>query len=690
MRVYEVASLYGLTAKELMEALKPHGIIKTNPAAGINADEFAVVQKILGVAGSGKRKIEAKEASAKPVDKAPTPGKLKPQPATISQPAKPEKIAPSTTKSSTASVSPARAKPTAPTPSPTLTQPAVSAPPPTSQPIRAAQSTATAAPPAPAPPKSLTTASPYNAAVTQAPSKPKAPPAPKPAPPPPKPEKKVPRPPIVTILGHVDHGKTTLLDYIRKTRVAAGEAGGITQSIGAYQAEYKNKKITFIDTPGHKAFANMRARGAAVTDMAVLVVAADDGVMEQTKEAFSHARAAQVPILIAINKTDKPTANVTRVKNQLSELGLLPEEYGGDTITVSLSAVTGQGVDDLLEMILLVAELEELAADPDGEVRGIIIESYLDQSKGPIATVIVRNGTLRERDVVISGVACGRIRALLDDRGKRVQEAPPGTVVQILGLSETPSAGATLETIPDMMQAKVISEKRAEEIRQKKLERGRRSIQELFQQQLMKQGRLQIILKADSAGTLEALEGELKQLKVEQATLEFLHTGIGNVSESDTLLASSAEDAAIIGFRVGVDAKAAQMAEAEGITIRTYEIIYQVTEDVRKALASLVEPQFKETKIGEAQVRNVFRIPNVGTIAGCFVRDGNVQREARVRVVRSGAVIFDGALASLKRFTEDVRKVEKDKECGLKIAGFDKISVGDTLEFYLREAVQRL
>ncbi|MBI3460230.1 translation initiation factor IF-2, partial [Candidatus Acetothermia bacterium] len=495
---------------------------------------------------------------------------------------------------------------------------------------------------------------------------------------------------IVTVLGHVDHGKTTLLDYIRKTRVAAGEAGGITQSIGAYQAEYKGKKITFIDTPGHKAFANMRARGASVTDMVVLVVAADDGVMEQTREAISHARVAQVPTLVAINKIDKQTANVLRVKDQLSKEGLLAEDYGGDTIMVPLSAVTGQGVDDLLEMILLVAEVEELVADPDGEVRGVIIESSIDTSKGPMATVIVRNGTLRERDNVISGVAYGRIRALLDDRGKRVQEAPPGTTVQILGLSEAPSAGATLEVVRDIMQAKAIAEKRAEEIRQKKLERSRRSIEELFKQQLLKKGRLQIILKADSAGTLEALEGELKELKVEQATLEFLHTGIGSVSESDILLASSAEDAAIIGFRVGVDSKAAQIAEAEGITIRTYEIIYQVTEDVRKALASLVEPQFKDTKVGEAQVRNVFKIPNVGTIAGCYVRDGNILREARVRVVRQGAVVFDGALASLKRFTEDVRKVEKDKECGIKIAGFDKVSVGDSLEFYLREAVQRL
>jgi translation initiation factor IF-2 len=515
---------------------------------------------------------------------------------------------------------------------------------------------------------------------------------PKPAPPPPplKPEKKVPRPPIVTVLGHVDHGKTSLLDFIRKTKVAAGEAGGITQSIGAYQAEYKGKKITFIDTPGHRAFAKMRARGASVTDIAVLVVAADDGVMEQTREAISHARAAQVPIIVAINKIDKPTANPQRVKDQLAKENLLSEDYGGETIMVPISALTGQGVDDLLEMILLVAEIQELHADPDGMVRGVIIESSLDVAKGPIATVLIKNGTLREREIVISGTAYGRVRALLDDRGKRVSEAIPGTAVQILGLSEVPNAGASLEGAKDLMQAKSIAEQRTQEIRQRKLERGRRSIEELVQQQKMKTGRIQIILKADSAGTLEALEGELKALKVGETKLEFLHAGVGSVSESDILLASSAESAAILGFRVSVEAKATQIAESDSITIRTYDIIYQLVEDVRKALASLVEPQFKETRVGEAEVRNVFKIPNVGTVAGCLVREGSVLREARVKVVRGGAVVFDGALASLKRYSDDVRKVEKDKECGIKIAGFDKVAVGDMLEFYLREAAQRL
>ncbi len=678
MRVHAVAKQFGVSTKELMETLKSHGMVKTNVQSGITEEEMEKIKKIYSKVSSAPKPDADKKpvAATKPVEKTAKHSSPTSAPVTVKAGTKP---AVTPTQVSTTAKSMAA-------PSPSAKPPATAAPVVTAQPA-APKSMATVAP-APQPKPTPVQAAP--AVAMQVPPKPKAPEVQKPAPPPPKPEKKVPRPAIVTVLGHVDHGKTTLLDYIRKTRVAAGEAGGITQSIGAYQAEYKGKKITFIDTPGHKAFANMRARGASVTDMAVLVVAADDGIMEQTKEAYSHAKAAQVPILVAINKIDKPGANVMRVKGQLSELGLLPEDYGGDTVTVELSALTGKGVEDLLDMILLVSEVEELVADPDGEVRGVIIESSIDSSKGPIATVIVRNGTLRERDTVIAGVAFGRIRALMDDRGKRIQEALPGTAVQLLGLSEAPSAGATLEATRDMMQAKAIAEKRADEFRQKKLERGRRSIQELFQQQLMKQGRLQIILKADSAGTLEALEGELKQLKVEQATLEFLHLGIGNVSESDILLASSAEDAAIIGYRVGVDSKASQLAESDGVTIRTYEIIYQVTEDVRKALMSLVEPQFKDTKIGEAQVRNIFKIPSVGTIAGCYVRDGNALREARVRVVRNGAVVFDGALSSLKRFTEDVRKVEKDKECGVRIAGFDKVVVGDSLEFYLREAVQRL
>ncbi|MFN4217942.1 MAG: translation initiation factor IF-2 [Candidatus Bipolaricaulia bacterium] len=502
---------------------------------------------------------------------------------------------------------------------------------------------------------------------------------------------KVPRPPVVTILGHVDHGKTTLLDYIRKTRVAASEAGGITQSIGAYQAEYKNKKITFIDTPGHRAFANMRARGAQVTDIVVLVIAADDGIMEQTREAISHARAAKVPIIVAINKIDKPTASVQRVKEQLAREGLTPEDWGGDTITVPISAITGQGVDDLLEMILLVAELQELKADPQAMPKGVVIESSLDATRGPLATVIVQDGTLRERDIVLCHTAYGRIRALLDDRGRRVSEAGPGSAVQILGLSDVPGAGEHFEVLSDLMEAKRIAEARLEELRRKRLERSRRSIEDILKQQEHAKRRvLQIILKADSVGCLEAVRNELKNIKVEPVQLEFLHDGIGNINESDVLLASTAKDAVIIGFRTSVDDKAAQMADQEGVPIRVYDVIYQLTDDVKRALQGLVAPQVRETKVGEAEVRHIFKIPNVGPVAGCYVRDGQVLREARVRVKRNNTVIFDGTLASLKHFTEDVKKVEKDKECGIRIAGFDKVQVGDILEFYTREVVPRI
>ncbi len=530
-------------------------------------------------------------------------------------------------------------------------------------------------------------------AVAPAPPKPKAEAKTevleKPAPPPPPTRPLVPRPPVVTILGHVDHGKTTLLDYIRKTHVAASEAGGITQSIGAYQVEYKNKKITFIDTPGHKAFANMRARGAQVTDIAVLVIAADDGIMEQTREAISHARAAKVPIIVAINKIDKPTASVQRVKEQLAREGLTPEDWGGETITVPISALTGQGVDDLLEMILLVAELQELKADPQALPRGVVIESALDPTRGPIATVIVQDGTLRERDIIVCHTAYGRIRALLDDRGRRVSEAGPGSAVQVLGLSEVPGAGERFEVMTDLMEARRIVEARLEELRRKRFEKTRRTIQDILQQQAHAKTRvLQVILKADSVGCLEAVRNELKNIKVESVQLEFLHEGVGNVNESDVLLASTAKDAVIIGFRAGIDDKAAKLADQEGVPIRLYDVIYQLTDDVKKALQGLVAPQIRETKIGEAEVRRIFKIPNVGTVAGCYVRDGYVLREARVRVKRNDTVIFDGVLASLKHLDKDEKKIEKDKECGIKIAGFEKIAEGDILEFYTREVVK--
>jgi translation initiation factor IF-2 len=627
MQLYKVAKELKTTLSELVERLETRGIKKRKHSfESLTEEEYRIAQELFSRPSSAKTVPQAKAGPTPPPPKAETP---KPEPIPA-----PKKIVPPRP----AQVTKPASTPVAPTQKP---EP------------RAAQQ------------------------VLEKPAPPIRP--------------KVPRPPVVTILGHVDHGKTTLLDYIRKTRVAAGEAGGITQSIGAYQAEYKNKKVTFIDTPGHRAFANMRARGAQVTDIAVLVVAADDGIMEQTREAISHARAAKVPMIVAMNKIDKPTASVQRVQEQLAREGLAPEDWGGDTIAVALSAITGQGVDDLLEMILLVAELQELKADPQALPSGVVIEGYLDATRGPIATVIVQEGTLRERDIVLCHTAYGRIRALLDDRGRRVSEAGPGSAAQIMGLSDVPGAGERFESLTDLMEAKRIAESRLEEVRRKRLEKTRRSIEEIVQHQEMKKKPvLQIILKADSVGCLEAVRNELKGLKVEPVQLEFLHEGIGNINESDVLLASTAKDAVIIGFRTSVDDKAAQIADQEGVPIRIYEIIYQLTDDVKKALQGLVAPQTKEARIGEAEVRNVFKIPHVGFIAGCYVRDGQILREARVRVKRSGTVVFDGALASLKHFSEDVKKIEKDKECGIKIAGFEKIQVGDILEFYTREVVPRI
>lgn len=631
MQLYKVAKELNTTVSELVTRLESRGIKKRKHSfESLTEEEYKIARELFAA----------------------------PQPKPVAEPTPAPRPAPSP------------AHPKAPEPKPKIETPR---PAPTPQPAPAPAPAPTAVAPAPkAEPK-----------VTQQVLEKPAPPAPA--------RPKVPRPPVVTILGHVDHGKTTLLDYIRKTRVAASEAGGITQSIGAYQAEYKNKKITFIDTPGHRAFANMRARGAQVTDIVVLVIAADDGIMEQTREAISHARAAKVPIIVAINKIDKPTASVQRVKEQLAREGLTPEDWGGDTITVPISAITGQGVDDLLEMILLVAELQELKADPQAMPKGVVIESSLDATRGPLATVIVQDGTLRERDIVLCHTAYGRIRALLDDRGRRVSEAGPGSAVQILGLSDVPGAGERFEVLHDLMEAKRIAEARLEELRRKRLEKSRRSLEDILkQQEQAKQRVLRIILKADSVGCLEAVRNELKNIKVEPVQLEFLHDGIGNINESDVLLASTAKDAVIIGFRTSVDDKAAQMADQEGVPIRVYDVIYHLTEDVKRALQGLVAPQIRETKVGEAEVRHVFKIPNVGPVAGCYVRDGLVLREARVRVKRNNTVIFDGTLASLKHFTEDVKKVEKDKECGIRIAGFDKVQVGDILEFYTREVVPRI
>ncbi len=497
------------------------------------------------------------------------------------------------------------------------------------------------------------------------------------------------RPPVVTILGHVDHGKTTLLDHIRQTRVVDGEAGGITQGIGAYQAVYKDQVITFIDTPGHAAFTNMRARGAQATDIVILVVAADDGVMAQTEEAINHAKAAGVPIIVAVNKIDKAPDRLDRVKQDLVQQELTPEDWGGDTITVPLSALNGQGVDDLLEMILLTAELQEYKADPKGPVEAVVIESHLDSQRGPITSILVRDGTLHNRDVVVVGNTHGRIKSLTDGHGKPLQSAGPSVPVQVLGLDAVPPAGAKLEVVDQLNVAKNQAADRREEERQVRLAPQRKTMTDLMSEMLIK-GKLRLVLKADSAGALEVMESELKKIELEDISIDILHTGVGPVGESDVMLAASGEDAqaAVIGFRTTVDKTAASRAQQAGITLRTYNIIYELVQEVERALRRMVEPEFQEVKLAEIEVRDVFKIPRVGTVAGCFVRDGIVVRNSKIRVLRDGVEIHQGSMRNLKRFEEDAKQVEKGKECGILLEGFNDLQTGDLLENFKVEKVE--
>lgn len=500
-----------------------------------------------------------------------------------------------------------------------------------------------------------------------------------------------PRPPIVAVLGHVDHGKTTLLDYIRKTRVAQKEAGGITQSIGAYQIEYDSKRVTFIDTPGHRAFTQMRLRGAQATDIVILIVAADDGVMAQTNEAIGHARAAGVPIIVAINKIDKREADLDKVKEQLAKEGLIPEEWGGETIVVTISALTGENVEELLEMILLVAEMEDLRADPGGRAEGSIIESYLDRAKGPIATAVIKGGTLHARDIVLAGMAYGRIRTLLDEHGRRMKMAPPGSAVQILGLSEVPPAGIPLQVVENLNQAKELAAARKAEERADRIAKTKLSAMERFQQQLRRSQvkAVKLVLKADTVGSIEALEGELQRSDIEGVELTILYSGVGNINESDILLASSEEEGAmVIGFGVEVDRKAGELAQAQGVAIKTSKIIYELAEWVEELLKNAVAPKFEEVKIGEAEVRDTFNIPRVGVVAGCYIREGTVNRDAQVRVLRDGAEVFQGPIRSLRRFEQDVRQVEQGKECGLRIEGWSDVQKGDLLEILVVRKLQ--
>ncbi|MCS7234825.1 MAG: translation initiation factor IF-2 [Armatimonadota bacterium] len=485
------------------------------------------------------------------------------------------------------------------------------------------------------------------------------------------------RPPVVTVLGHVDHGKTTLLDTIRHTKVAAGEFGGITQHIGAYQVERDGRRVTFIDTPGHEAFTALRARGAQVTDIAVLVVAADDGVMPQTVEAINHAKAAGVPIVVAINKVDLPQANPDRVKQQLAELGLVPEDWGGDTVMVPVSARTGQGIDDLLEMILLVAELHDLRADPTKPARGTVLEAKVDRGRGPVATVLVQEGTLRVGDAVVVGEVHGKVRAMTDDRGRRLQEAGPSTPVEVVGLSDVPTAGDLLEVVADERRAKAIAEERRERRRASELAQARKgSLEELVEVR-----ELRLVVKADVHGSLEAILGALQRLQTEEVKINVLHAAVGAVTESDVMLAAASR-AVVLGFNVRPDPAARKLAEQEGVDVRLYRIIYEALDDVQALVKGLAAPKVTEVVLGRAEVRRIFHISRVGTVAGCYVLDGRIPRSAQVRLIRDGAVVYEGRLASLRRFKDDVREVAAGFECGMVLENFQDIKEGDVVEAY--------
>jgi len=499
-----------------------------------------------------------------------------------------------------------------------------------------------------------------------------------------------PRPPVVTVMGHVDHGKTSLLDAIRHSRVVETEAGGITQHIGAYTVDINDKKIVFLDTPGHEAFTAMRARGAQVTDIAVLVVAADDGVMPQTIEAINHAKAANVPIIVAINKIDKSGVNPDRVKQELTEYGLIPEDWGGDTICVPVSAKTKQGIDTLLEMILLVAEMQELKANPNRPAKGTIIEAKLDKGRGPVATVIVQKGTLKVGDSIIAGTAYGKVRALIDDKGKKVKSAGPSMPVEILGLSEVPNAGDILYVVSDEKTARQISEIRKEKEKQKYFASSSKiTLQDLYSQ--IKEGKvkeLNIIVKADVQGSVEALKQALEKLSNDEVRVRVIHGGVGAITETDVTLAS-ASNAIIIGFNVRPNSMAMQLAEREKVEIKTYRIIYEAIDDMQAAMKGMLEPEYKEVITARLVVRQTFKVSSIGTIAGCYVEDGKVNRNNNIRVIRNGVVIYEGKIASLKRFKDDVREVAAGYECGLTIEKFNDIKEGDILETYTIEEVKR-
>jgi translation initiation factor IF-2 len=502
-----------------------------------------------------------------------------------------------------------------------------------------------------------------------------------------------PRPPVVTVMGHVDHGKTLLLDAIRQTDVVSGEAGGITQAIGAYQVHQDGQEVTFIDTPGHEAFTAMRARGAQVTDIAVLVVAADDGVMPQTIEAIDHARAAGVPIVVAVNKIDKPEADPMRVRQQLAEQGVQTSEWGGDFEFVDVSAKSGQNLDKLLETILLVAELQELKADPEARPRGAVIEAHLDKGRGPVATVLVQRGTLRVGDALVCGAAHGRVRAMLDEHGRTVDEAPPGRPVQVLGWSRVPEAGDEFRVVEDEKDARHIAQEREARLRAAEQVAARPAVRledVLAQVQEGEAAELRLILKGDTQGSVEALSEALEKLSTDEVRVRFLRRSVGAVTASDIDLAQ-ADGAIVIGFNVRPDANARDLAEREGVDVRLYRVIYQAVDDVKQALSGLLAPEEQEVEVGRAEVRATFRVPRLGVVAGCYVVKGTLARGARARLVRDGAVVYEGRIASLRRFKDDVREVAEGFECGAGLENFQDIKEGDILEtFEVREVARSL
>ncbi len=496
------------------------------------------------------------------------------------------------------------------------------------------------------------------------------------------------RPPVVTILGHVDHGKTTLLDAIRETNVAEGEVGGITQHIGAYQAEHNGHLITFLDTPGHAAFTAMRARGAQGADLVVLVVAADDGVMPQTKEAIAHAKAAKVPIIVAMNKIDKTNADPERVKQQLAEAGLVPDDWDGDTIVVPLSAKRREGLDDLLEAIVLVSDNMDIRANPDGQVIGTVIEAELDKAKGPMATLLVQNGSLEVGDVVVVGQAFGRLKALFDFRGRRIRKAGPSTPVSVMGLSAVPQAGDIFRVVPSEKEARlIVAESSQADGKVISTTKAQITLEQLYDQ--YKAGEvheLRLIIKVDVQGSLEPIMSSLKDLCTDELTVNILHAETGNITENDVMLAAASK-AVIIGFSVQADVSARRLAEKEGVSIRLYDIIYRMIEDIEKALSGMLEPVEKETVLGHAEVRRVFRISKLGNIAGCYVVDGEIRRNARGKILRNGEVVAIGEISSIKHLQEDVREIRQGFECGIALRNFSEFMEGDRIECVLVEKV---